>query len=319
MKVSVFGLLTTLIVAISPWQCSASPVVPGLANKNSLSEPQIGELLLGELRCVACHGRKGTPAPLERIAPDLSDVGSRVAPEYLRRFIASPSASHAGTTMPDLLARPKRKISGTRSPRRSPTFLVAQSSRRFQREAISEKETSVGQGSLPHGWLHCRATRPVMRAARRSWAKGRSNCGMFPRSTASYRWESFFFSPCKVRPSGRMPDMKLTPVEAKAIASYLLGKADTNVQAASAAGRSSLTLGKKYFQQFNCAACHKLGDIPAAASRRRSEGCGPDARVSGQDAGQGSEFQSERRTKPRRFGRRLRSRPSRFPTRRDWP
>src|ERR1019366_7292122 len=91
-------------VVLPPWPCAAAPVVPGLANKHPLSESQIGELLIGELRCIACHSSKGAPAPLERIAPDLSDVGSRVAPEYLRRFIASPSSSHSGTTMPDLLA-----------------------------------------------------------------------------------------------------------------------------------------------------------------------------------------------------------------------
>ena len=68
-----------------------------------------------------------------------------------------------------------------------------------------------------------------------------------------------------VRPSGRMPDMKLTPAEAKAIASYLLGKADA-ATAPLPPDANLVALGKTYFQQFNCAACHKLGDIPAAAS-----------------------------------------------------
>ena len=63
-----------------------------------------------------------------------------------------------------------------------------------------------------------------------------------------------------------MPDMKLTPVEARAIASYLLGKAETTSTALQP--RDELVaLGKKYFQQLNCAACHKLGNIPAAAMR----------------------------------------------------
>jgi len=52
-------------------------VVLGLSNKHPLSEPEVGNLLLGELRCAACHGWKAAEAPLERAAPNLSDVGSR--------------------------------------------------------------------------------------------------------------------------------------------------------------------------------------------------------------------------------------------------
>ena len=93
-----FALLAALLFAPT---ASAAPVIPGLANKHPLTEPQVGQLLIGELRCTACH--TSTTAPLERAAPDLADVGARVAPEYLRKFLASPSAAHAGTTMPDLL------------------------------------------------------------------------------------------------------------------------------------------------------------------------------------------------------------------------
>ena len=263
MKVSVFGLLTTLIVAISPWQCSASPVVPGLANKHPLSEPQIGELLLGELRCIACHSRKGAPAPLEKIAPDLSDVGSRVAPDYLRRFIASPSASHSGTTMPDLL--PTQTEDQRNNIADAIThFLVAQSPRKFQREAISGKEASVGK-DLFHsvGCIACHSPRDE--SGKEVTREGVVELGHIPAKYSLSSLGEFLFQPLKVRPAGRMPDMKLTPVEAKAIASYLLGKADTTSKPLQPQDER-VTLGRKYFQQFNCAACHKLGDIPAAAS-----------------------------------------------------
>ena len=59
--------------------------------------------------------------------------------------------------------------------------------------------------------------------------------------------------------------MKLTPVEANAIASYLLGTARPTTAALEPQAQL-VALGQKYFQQFNCAACHKLGDIPAAAT-----------------------------------------------------
>ena len=127
-----FGLapLTALLL---PLIASADPVVPGLSHKHPLTEPQIGQVLMGELRCLACHTRKEAARLPEKAAPDLADVGSRVAPDFLRRFIASPSSAHAGTTMPDLLT------TGTAEQRNKTAeaithFLVAQSSRPFQPE-----------------------------------------------------------------------------------------------------------------------------------------------------------------------------------------
>jgi mono/diheme cytochrome c family protein len=247
-------------VALFASPCSAAPVVPGLANKHPLSEPQIGELLIGELRCIACHGRKGAPAPLERIAPDLSDVGSRVAPDYLQRFISSPSASHSGTTMPDLLtAEPedqRNKIAEAIT-----QFLVARSPRKFQYEA--KEEASEGK-ALFHsvGCIACHSPRDE--TGKEVTREGAVDLGHVSAKYSSLSLGEFLFQPLSVRPSGRMPDMKLTPVEAKAIASYFLGKADKKF--APLQTRDELvTLGKKYYQQLNCAACHKLGDIPAAA------------------------------------------------------
>ena len=262
MKAMKFAFITMLIVAVFPWAGSAAPVVPGLSSKHPLSERQIGELLIGELRCIACHTRKGAPMPLERTAPDLSDVGSRVAPEFLRRFIASPSASHAGTTMPDLLAGEtedqRNKVADAIT-----HFLVAQSPRKFQREMVGEKEASEGK-VLFHkvGCIACHSPRDE--AGKEVTREGVVVLGHVPAKYSQSSLGEFLFQPLVVRPSGRMPDMKLTPAEAKAVASYLLDKVD--MASPSLQPRDELaTLGKKYYQQLNCAACHKLGNIPAMA------------------------------------------------------
>src|SRR4029079_2927310 len=108
---------TLLVVLLIGSVASAAPVIPGLAKlpppsdddvvgqkkKHPLSETEVGQLLITELKCVACHTHNTAPPSLERAAPDLSDVGARVSPEFLRRFITSPASAHAGTTMPDLL------------------------------------------------------------------------------------------------------------------------------------------------------------------------------------------------------------------------
>ena len=104
MKSFGFALLAALTVPQFAPIAFATPIFPGLSNKLPLTEAQVGQLLMGELRCRACHSRKDSPRALERSAPNLSEVGARVAPEYLRQFIASPSAAHSGSTMPDLMA-----------------------------------------------------------------------------------------------------------------------------------------------------------------------------------------------------------------------
>ncbi len=69
----------------------------------------------------------------------------------------------------------------------------------------------------------------------------------------------FLFQPLQVRSSGRMPDMKLTPAEAQAIASYLLGD-QPKTESAIEPQPDLVSLGQKYFQELNCAACHTVGN-----------------------------------------------------------
>ncbi len=74
----------------------------------------------------------------------------------------------------------------------------------------------------------------------------------------------FLFQPLKVRSSGRMPDMKLTPAESQAIARYLVGE-KSQPPAALVSQESLIAKGKRHFQELNCAACHVLSGVPAAA------------------------------------------------------
>ncbi len=257
-----FGLvlLTALTIPLFPPIASAAPVVPGLSNKHSLTEPEVGQLLIGELRCLACHTRKDAPPSLERSAPDLVDVGARVAPEYLRRFIASPSAAHHGSTMPDLLAAEpadqRDKIAEALT-----HYLVAQSPRKFDRQPVDAQEAGAGK-VLFHsvGCVACHAPRDD--DGKEIKREGTVELAHVPEKYSLVSLGDFLFQPARVRPSGRMPDMKLTPVEAKAVASYLLGTTDTKATPLQPQEKL-VALGKEHFQRLNCAACHKLGDVPA--------------------------------------------------------
>jgi mono/diheme cytochrome c family protein len=71
------------------------------------------------------------------------------------------------------------------------------------------------------------------------------------------------FEPLRVRGAGRMPDMKLTPAESLAIASYL-SAAEPKETKSLVPQDELVTKGKAYFRELNCAACHTLPGASAA-------------------------------------------------------
>ncbi len=239
---------------------SAAPVFPGLAGKHPLAEAEVGHLLMGELKCAACHTSKPSATP-DRAAPDLAEIGARVAPDYLKRFLASPDAAHPGSTMPDVLAgepaQERAEIAEALT-----HFLVVQSPAKYDPKPADPKVAPAGK-ALFHsvGCVVCHAPRDG--AGKELPRDGALGLGHVPAKYGLIALADFLYQPHRVRPSGRMPDMKLTPAEAKAVAGYLLGTADVK-PAVFNADEKLAALGKRHFQRLNCASCHKLGDIPAA-------------------------------------------------------
>jgi mono/diheme cytochrome c family protein/cytochrome c2 len=255
---------------------AASPVLPGLSGKHPLSEAEVGTVLINEMRCAACHKSSKSASLPERLAPSLLDVGSRISPEYLQSFIASPSQAHPGSTMPDMLSKetPEQKAKIAQS---ISHFLIAQSTKPTESQPVAATEKKLGQ-ELFHtvGCVTCHSPRDI--AGKETVKEGVVDLGHVKAKYSQSSLSEFLFQPTKVRPSGRMPDMKLTPVEAKAVASYLL--ADAGKKSVPFQLDPKLTaLGKENFQKLNCASCHNVGDLqpapllPELEKSRLSEGC----------------------------------------------
>ena len=82
------------------------PIVPGyqrFEETEKISERQKGLLLLNELNCMSCHQAESSWPIKPKQAPILTEVGTRVYPEYFEKFIADPHGTKPGTTMPDVL------------------------------------------------------------------------------------------------------------------------------------------------------------------------------------------------------------------------
>ncbi len=261
---------------------------PALNGYHPLTQIQAGSLLISELRCAACHADIARNSIVEKTAPDLTEVGTRVTSEYLQKFLASPFTAHPGTTMPDVLG--SRSESERQKIAEAMThFLVAQSTSAALLEPTETADRAHGK-ELFHsiGCVACHGPMESLPDARqvpkredeededlderaddsaRSLGKTIKPMAVpLEHVAVKYNVKSlgeFLFQPLRVRSSGRMPDMKLNPAESRAIAAYLVGeKAEPSKQVVPVA--NLVAAGKKHFQELNCAACHSLKGVEAA-------------------------------------------------------
>lgn len=272
-----WGVLLSLALCGETAALAGDATLPG---HHPLDQTEAGEVLLSDLRCAACHRDLPRSSVPEKTAPDLRDVGARVSPEYLRAFLANPESVHLGATMPDLLAdrtEPERaRIADALT-----HFLVARSSTAFSSERNPRADRQLGK-QLYHsvGCVAChgaKKTPPELvkrndveeeeedeaAAARRRVKPIHISLTHVASKYSEGALGDFLFQPLRVRGSGRMPDMKLTPDESLAIASYLLGETPRPAQRL-ASDESLAAQGRKHFQELNCAACHELPDLVAA-------------------------------------------------------
>lgn len=239
---------------------------PALSGHHPLTQTQAGSVLISELRCSVCHSGIPSQSVADKSAPDLAQVGARVSPEFLKRFLASPLKTHPGTTMPDVLA--SQSDSQRESIAEALThFLVWKSVGGDPSDPQESIDRKLGK-ELYHsiGCVACHgpkesvsdpedgSDRDPEQETLEPYAHGLNHV---PDKYSTQSLADFLFQPLKVRSSGRMPDMKLTILESQAIAGYLMGEKSTSFEPL-APDRDLIQAGKNYYQEFNCAACHAL-------------------------------------------------------------
>lgn len=220
------------------------PVVPGynrLKDEGKATPAQLGQVLLGELNCTQCHTAPTAKRVLGKGAPDLSDAGAHLTPQYLTQYLLEPHATKPGTTMPDLFhaSEPHAKsgaveflvqylvsLGGPIKPARGEgnTLMVEQGRRLYQSVGCvachaPEQGTQLKAPSVPLPNL--------------------------AEKTTIDKLEAFLLDPLKDRPAGRMPNLGLSREEAHAISVYLLRDQLTNPLAATA------PLAKPHGLEFN--------------------------------------------------------------------
>jgi len=228
-----------------------------------------GLLLLAELNCTACHAvPKSWQEQLKaKPGPDLSAVGSRIDPDTLWLMIRSPQSRKKGTQMPGLFA-------GEDGDEEKVEALVEYlSAMKWDAPKVPAGDVERGK-ELYHkvGCVAChepaKDVRPPKAPADVEVEKpGNASVPIALADAYSFTALSYFLKhPLSMRPSGRMPDMRLSEQEASDIAAYLhVGRVaeKATARAALKIPKQGIEKGKEMFEKMNCVACHSNGSADA--------------------------------------------------------
>ena len=186
----------------------------------------LGQLLLGELNCLSCHKTSGEIEGVlkPKQAPVLSEVGSRVRPDYLRQYIADPQSMKAGSTMPSLFAG----VSDSQKKQQVEAIVHFLASTGRPKD-IGPRGDAVKRGDVLFHKIGCAACHNPQRDGAQLLATS-VPLGDLSKKYSIPALSQFLQDPLKVRPSGRMPHLNLNPNEAQDIASFLLKDVSVYIQ-----------------------------------------------------------------------------------------
>jgi len=280
LALAIHGTLALPVLAIlfATGSAAQSPVVAGLEGQHGLSQQEMGQVLLSELGCANCHG---TSRPARPSAPRLTDVGGRLAPGYIERFIADPNGTQPGTRMPDVLGQ----VDATEraAVARSLThFLVSRSEHPFATTSLLRDESLQARGRMLFRRVGCVACHGPGMAAEGEPAEPPAGLRHVPAKYSQASLAAFLFQPLHVRPGGRMPDMGLNQGEAQALAHYLLDGQQPS-SGSFEVDPQLVHTGRVHFGELGCANCHTdldVAPLPPTTPLKASEtlsGCMADA------------------------------------------
>jgi putative heme-binding domain-containing protein len=234
-----------------------------------------GLALLDEFNCTSCH-RTDEPGLLpSKQGAHLAGLTERIDPQYIQRYLADPHKVKPGTRMPGMQSNLSADLS-RQTAEVITHYLVSLSDQPFQRQPLDAEAATRGQEAFHSvGCVACHSPRNEQGAE------------LFPETSVplgnvreKYNLDGlsrFLEDPHAVRPSGRMPNMKLTHWEAIDIANYLLAGAKAETEPFKL-DVSMAAAGKQFFLSVNCGECHRQQpkreqEFPALAELRVDEGC----------------------------------------------
>jgi mono/diheme cytochrome c family protein len=240
------------------------------------SRMDAGELLLGELNCIACHTASESVARQlqSRTAPKLGAEGLRLTPQWIRSWLAGPSASKPGTLMPDLLHG--LPDSDRTDAVESLTHFLVSIQPAGAPDAVSADPARAAVGQKLYHSLGCVACHaPMERGTASAEALAAATTNSIPLGDLAHKYPAgelarFLRTPAAHRPSGRMPSFLLSETEASDLAVYLLRDQLTGSKAAQSAPVPGLKWDYFEGQFHQCADLARQSPVASGVTDRLS-------------------------------------------------
>lgn len=229
--------------------------------------------------CAACHvsGDRELQSMLTANAgPILGDIGSRVQPTWIRAWLSDPQAIKPGASMPHVHLSAEQREDLTH-------YLVSLGGPAEAASNANINADLANTGLVAYHTVGCFACHGALEqidalpgghpASPFQVIRTYESMGRPSYKTAIKPLAEFLRDPVKHWPSGRMPSLDLQPLEAEAIAAYLIsrdaksGPLPNAIDAGFTLDQSRVERGLAVFTSAGCANCHTLGpNRPAAQS-----------------------------------------------------
>lgn len=217
----IFGFLTLgMLLIFSQFQSvQARVLLPGVAH-SQLDSDLKGLVLIEELNCEACHKSNASLAARSKKAPRLAEIGSRINPAYVQSFIQHPHEIKPGTTMPDLLfglgETEKQQVATAIT-----HFLLSLKQNDFDLHPPDSVAAEQGRNLFhSRGCAACHSPRNA--EGTELLPQVSVPLGALEKKYSLKSLAAFLRQPHASRPSGRMPDLRLSGQDIERISHYLL-------------------------------------------------------------------------------------------------
>lgn len=282
----------------------AAPFVAGFDRfvKNEIAPMSVGrKLLLSELNCTACH-QSSSPLLAAKRGPDLSAAGSRLQLKWMEDYLQNPQKVKPGATMPDVLAGvPDADKSATA--KALAAYLVTQTKAFPQLKATGKiplthefwKFGDAEKGQATYHQIGCVACHEadteydamehppsaLEKMLKTMDAEDIAELGLadklrpirsIPHANLAEKYTAksltfFLLDPAKSRPNSRMPNFKLSPIEAANIAAYLQAKPVAKPTPPS--DPQLVERGRMLFTKLQCNSCHTASGVKYEAPKAK--------------------------------------------------
>src|SRR5574341_2158719 len=220
-----------------------------------------GARLVTELGCTGCHRIGDLPAP--PVAPDLSNVGAKLQRDWLETFLRQPHRTRPAGYVPLSRSRmPDFRLS-TEEARRLAAYLIRLQSPGVPVDGLPVASAGTGgavasvegDGSRLFQGLACRACHAF---DGRGGQSGPDLSAVRRRLQAS--WVArYLLDPQAIDPRSPMPRPGITPGDAWALTTYLLGGTET-LSASMPSESEEAASGATLFRELACRGCHRRPD-----------------------------------------------------------